>query len=132
MMEREQPGVVVDTLGIAGTRAANMLDWNRDIWADNVRRRDPDLYILAYGTNEATDDNTSMFAYRAELREVLTRYGSAGRTSMPIAPQPQPGPRGGPGYAPAYPPYQTTAPTAPPQSSGVRGPIQEQTLPPPR
>jgi lysophospholipase L1-like esterase len=76
-MEREGPGVVVDTLGIAGTRAANMLDWNREIWTDNVRRRDPDLYILAYGTNEATDDNTSMFHYRSELREVLTRMRDA-------------------------------------------------------
>lgn len=76
-MEREGPGVVIDTLGIAGTRAANMLDWNRDIWTDNVRRRDPDLYMLAYGTNEATDDNASMAVYRAELREVLTRLRDA-------------------------------------------------------
>jgi lysophospholipase L1-like esterase len=76
-MEREGPGVVIDTLGIAGTRAANMLDWNQDIWSDNVRRRDPDLYMLAYGTNEATDDNASMTAYRAELREVLTRMRDA-------------------------------------------------------
>ena len=77
VMEREGPGVVVDTLGIAGTRAANMLNWDRDIWMDTVRRRDPDLYVLAYGTNEATDDNQSMAAYRADLREVLTRMRDA-------------------------------------------------------
>lgn len=77
MMEREGPGVVVDTLGIAGTRAANMLNWDRDIWTNTVRRRDPDLYVLAYGTNEATDDNQSIAAYRADLREVLTRMREA-------------------------------------------------------
>lgn len=71
-MEREQPGVVVDTLGISGTRAANMLSWDRDIFTDNVRRRDPDLYTLFYGTNEATDENQPISVYRANLREVLT------------------------------------------------------------
>jgi lysophospholipase L1-like esterase len=77
VMESESPGVVVDTLGIAGTRASNMLDWDQDIWTDNVRRRDPDLYILAYGTNEATDDDQPISDYRRQLREVLTRLRNA-------------------------------------------------------
>jgi lysophospholipase L1-like esterase len=76
-MEREAPGVVIDTLGISGTRAANMLQWDQDVWADNIRRRDPDLYTLFYGTNEATDENQSMADYRANLREVLTRLRNA-------------------------------------------------------
>jgi lysophospholipase L1-like esterase len=76
-MERAGPGVVIDTLGISGTRAANMLAWDREVWTDNVRRRDPDLYTLLYGTNEATDENQSMADYRANLREVLTRLREA-------------------------------------------------------
>jgi lysophospholipase L1-like esterase len=77
VMETDTPGVVVDTLGIAGTRAASMLKWDQDIWTDNIRRRDPDLYILAYGTNEATDTDQPISAYRRDLREVLTRLRDA-------------------------------------------------------
>jgi lysophospholipase L1-like esterase len=77
VMETETPGVVVDTLGIAGTRASSMLAWDQDIWTDNIRRRDPDLYILAYGTNEATDDSQPISDYRDKLREVLTRLRNA-------------------------------------------------------
>lgn len=76
-VEREQPGVVVDTLGIAGTRAANMLSWDRDVWTDNIRRRDPDLWTLFYGTNEATDENQPISDYRANLREVIARLQAA-------------------------------------------------------
>ncbi len=75
--ERDQPGVVVDTLGISGTRAANMLDWHEPTWADNVARRKPDLIVLAYGTNETTDEDQSLARYRAELREVVTRLQDA-------------------------------------------------------
>lgn len=76
-MERAGPGVVIDTLGISGTRAANMLKWDQDTWTNNIRRRDPDLYTLFYGTNEATDENQSMDTYRANMREVLTRLRDA-------------------------------------------------------
>jgi len=76
-LERDAPGVVVDTLGISGTRAANMLGWDQAVWTDNIQRRDPDLYTLFYGTNEATDENQPMSDYRAELREVLRRLQAA-------------------------------------------------------
>jgi lysophospholipase L1-like esterase len=77
VMENDGPGVVVDTLGIAGTRAANMLKWDLDVWTDNLRRRDPDLIMLAYGTNEATDEDQPIASYRSNLREVLTRLQTA-------------------------------------------------------
>lgn len=73
-VENQEPGVVVDTLGIGGTRASNHLRWDETIWADNVRRRDPDLYILFYGTNEATDEGSPISEYEADLRAVLERF----------------------------------------------------------
>lgn len=76
-MEREQPGVVVDTLGISGTRAANMLKWNEQVWSDTFSHRQPDLWTMFYGTNEATDENQPISAYRADLREVITRLQRA-------------------------------------------------------
>ncbi|MCH9686893.1 MAG: hypothetical protein K0V04_35995, partial [Deltaproteobacteria bacterium] len=75
-IEREQPGVVVDTLGIGGTRASNMLQWDQEIWADNVSHRDPDLVVMAYGTNEATDTDQPIATYEANLRAVLDRIST--------------------------------------------------------
>ncbi|MCX4247689.1 GDSL-type esterase/lipase family protein [Paraliomyxa miuraensis] len=72
-IEREQPGVVVDTLGIGGTRAANMLRWDQATWTDNVAHRDPDLVMMFYGTNEATDEDQPISAYESDLRSVLER-----------------------------------------------------------
>lgn len=72
-IERDAPGVVVDTLGIGGTRAANILEWDEAVWGDNVRRRDPDLVMFAYGTNEATDADRSIGSYESGLREVITK-----------------------------------------------------------
>jgi lipid-binding SYLF domain-containing protein len=69
------------------------------------------------------------------LRDLLTRYGSGG------APPPGPPPQAQSGYAPAYPPYQPQGiqPTATPPGNGAisppstgRGPVQEQSLAPPR
>jgi lysophospholipase L1-like esterase len=76
-VERDDPGVVVDTLGIRGTRAANALEWDLEVWSDNVRRRAPDLVILAFGTNEATDVEQPMTDYEARLTAVLQRYREA-------------------------------------------------------
>jgi lysophospholipase L1-like esterase len=75
--ERDAPGVVVDTLGIGGTRAANMLEWNEMVWMDNVRRRDPALVVLAYGTNEANDTDQPIEIYEADLRQVVDRVARA-------------------------------------------------------
>ena len=75
--ERAGPGVVVDTLGIGGTRAANMLSWDPAIWSAYVARRDPALVILAYGTNEATDEDQPIEAYARDLDAVLDRLRAA-------------------------------------------------------
>jgi len=76
-VENDQKGVVVDTLGIGGTRASNQLKWNEHVWADNLRRRAPDLLVLAYGTNESVDDDQPIEVYKRQLREVLARLQRA-------------------------------------------------------
>ena len=76
-IERAQPGVVVDTLGIRGTRAANMLVWDQPLWEEHLKRRAPDLVLLAYGTNETTDRGQPIGAYAEELSQVLTRLRHA-------------------------------------------------------
>lgn len=76
VIERDDPGVVVDTLGIRGTRAANLLEWDEALWRDNVQHRAPDLVVLAFGTNEATDDR-AIEVYESDLRAVLDRQRRA-------------------------------------------------------
>lgn len=74
VLERETPGVVVDVLGINGTRSANMLMWNEPLWAEQARRRDPDLYVLSYGTNESVDEDEPIEVYEEGFRTVLERF----------------------------------------------------------
>lgn len=77
VLERAEPGVVVDVLGIDGTRGRNHLTWNEALWADNLRRRAPDLYALSYGTNESVDAELSIPLYAEDLREQLRRFRRA-------------------------------------------------------
>jgi lysophospholipase L1-like esterase len=77
VIERAQPGIVLDTLGIRGTRAANMLLWDQSLWEEHLNRRAPDLVLLAYGTNETTDRGQPIEEYARELSAVLTRVRHA-------------------------------------------------------
>lgn len=76
-VERDQPGVVVDTLGIPGARASTQLMWNESLQREHLRKRHPDLVILAYGTNESGDDDHPIDDYAASLRKVIARVKRA-------------------------------------------------------
>jgi lysophospholipase L1-like esterase len=71
-VERDEPGVIVDTLGINGSRARYQLLWDDQIYREHLRRRDPDLVVLAYGTNESGDDSP-IEDYERDLRAVVER-----------------------------------------------------------
>ncbi len=72
VVERDAPGVVLDTLGINGARARYQLLWHDETFLEQVRSRAPDLLVLAYGTNESGDDRP-LGAYEADLRKVIAR-----------------------------------------------------------
>jgi lysophospholipase L1-like esterase len=74
ILERDEPGVVVDVLGIDGTRSANMLMWNEALWSEQARRRAPDLYVLSYGTNESIDEDEPIEVYEEGLRTIVSRF----------------------------------------------------------
>lgn len=75
--ESDAPGVVVDTLGISGTRMTDQIRWRDDLWVEALKRRAPDLVTFAYGTNEVKDTKMSIQAYEAALRAVLARFRRA-------------------------------------------------------
>lgn len=76
-VEREVPGVILDTLGINGARAASQLMWDEELWREHLRRRNPDLVVLAYGTNESGDDDQPIESYERDLRQVVARVRAA-------------------------------------------------------
>ena len=75
-VEDSTPGVVLDTLGINGARAATPLAWDASHFAELVRARHPELVVLAYGTNEVFDDREPE-RYEKHYEELLARLRSA-------------------------------------------------------
>jgi lysophospholipase L1-like esterase len=73
VLERSQPGVVVDSLGVPGSRARYHLLWDDTLYREHLQRRKPDLVVLAYGTNESGDDDEPIERYESDLRKVLER-----------------------------------------------------------
>lgn len=71
-VERDRPGVIVDTLGINGSRVRYQLLWEDRVYQEHLRRRKPDLVVLAYGTNESGDDSP-IEDYERDLRAVVKR-----------------------------------------------------------
>ncbi len=72
-VERKTPGVVLDTLGIPGARVGYQLLWDDALYREQLARRKPDLVVLAYGTNEAGDDDFPMATYEANMQNVVAR-----------------------------------------------------------
>jgi lysophospholipase L1-like esterase len=75
-LDRPKAGVVLDALGVNGARAGDLLRLSEEHFLGEVRHRDPSLVVLAYGTNESSDD-VPMETYERQLVEVLGRVARA-------------------------------------------------------
>lgn len=73
-----KPGVLFSSLGVNGA-TINMLDKWGDSWRAPLQALQPDLIILAYGTNEAFNDYLDSDAYHA----TLTRHIQLLRWQLP-------------------------------------------------
>jgi len=69
---RHEAGVVVDALGVNGARAENLERVDELQLAQAVVRRKPSLLVIAYGTNEASDDG-DLLVYAEKVRRVLDK-----------------------------------------------------------
>lgn len=76
-LDRPQPGIVFDALGINGARVTTCLQWNEQHWAEQLKHRAPSLVVLAYGTNESTDENMPAQTYERQLVDLLGRVARA-------------------------------------------------------
>ncbi|HEX8846336.1 MAG TPA: GDSL-type esterase/lipase family protein [Pyrinomonadaceae bacterium] len=75
--EHIAPGVSYDVLGINGARAKRLVSWNDTAFVDNIVQRKPDLIIVAYGTNEVTDDDWTIESYQRMFAAILKRFRRA-------------------------------------------------------
>ncbi len=76
VVENNDPGLVIDVLGINGARFATPLAWDEEAWTAQIRWRNPQLFVVAYGTNEVFD-LVSPARYDAEIRTLVGRIRSA-------------------------------------------------------
>ncbi|HJL15816.1 MAG TPA: GDSL-type esterase/lipase family protein [Sandaracinaceae bacterium LLY-WYZ-13_1] len=91
-MDRETPGVVVDNLGLVGSKARHQLLWDEALWRGFFVERRPDLIALAYGNNETTDTHLEVEDHEAHLRSLMARLQSAapGASCLLIGPTDRP------------------------------------------
>jgi lysophospholipase L1-like esterase len=67
------PGVVYDNLGLNGAFFYTPLRWDAALLAEQIERRDPDLIIAMYGSNEVDSRSITPESYRADVRRVMVR-----------------------------------------------------------
>ena len=96
-------------ISLEGSLMGQRISWDQAYYGRGYDARQ--IIIDMQGANPGADP----------LRDVLTRYGS-GEMQQALVPPPPP-----PGYAP-----QPGAPPMAPAQPDARGPVQQQSLPPPR
>ncbi len=73
VLERAAPGVVLDSVGIVGARGRRVLAWDATHLAAQVAARRPQLVVVGFGANEASDAWTGEEPWVAETRAVVRR-----------------------------------------------------------
>ena len=66
-------GVTYESLGLNGARASLMLRWDEQMLGHYLLGRDPALIVLAYGTNDAVEFQSSIERYQETFSNLLVR-----------------------------------------------------------
>lgn len=105
VLERAVPGVVLDSVGIVGARGKRLLAWDEEHLATQVAARHPQLVVIGFGANEASDAYGGDDEYAAETSEVVRRLRAGAPTAacLVLAPPDQAGPPAGGGAFRTYP-----------------------------
>ncbi len=69
----DEGGVALSNLGVSGTQLKDLAERNERVMATEFDAYQPDLIILAYGTNEGYVPHADVAAYEALLREQISR-----------------------------------------------------------
>lgn len=81
-MERDEPGVVLDAIGIQGCRVRFLDQLDDAHWAEQLKARDPSLTVFQYGMNESEDGELfPLDQYESTMKAVLSQV----RTALPAS-----------------------------------------------
>ena len=82
----------MDTVGINGARAQAHLEWRDDLYVEHLRKRQPDLLILAYGTNATGDKDDPISEYERRFEKVIkkARHAAGDASCVYIGPSDRP------------------------------------------
>jgi lysophospholipase L1-like esterase len=84
VLERQAPGVIVDSLGVVGRRLGSLRSWDWSIIGEQLATRDPRLVVLQYGTNESDDPDLDLEALAKYYDETILRIRAAAPTASII------------------------------------------------
>ncbi len=74
-------GITYEAFGINGAQATTAAKWDPATLRDNLEHRNPDLIVLAYGTNEAGNTNWTLESYQAMFQNLLREFREAAPTA---------------------------------------------------
>lgn len=77
MVERQRPGIIYDSHGVVGATIDILGAWDPATVAGELRRRDPAMIVVAYGTNEGFHDRLEPEAYEAAFASRLAALRQA-------------------------------------------------------
>jgi lysophospholipase L1-like esterase len=69
----DDPGVIVDAFGLNGARADVQLKWNESLQKQQLARLNPQLVVLAYGSNEIDSVGLSVKWLEQHYSQVIAR-----------------------------------------------------------
>lgn len=89
-VDQRQSGVSYLSVGFPGARVTVLKRMAPENLADDISRLDPDMVVLAFGTNEGFDDNLDAADYQATLEGIVRTLtsGKPGRKIVIIGPPP--------------------------------------------
>ena len=71
-------GIIYEALGVNGARAKRLHGLTQDgAFLQSIAQLRPDLIVIAYGTNEVTDDDWTIASYERMLVDMIRRFHSA-------------------------------------------------------
>jgi len=73
----QTPGIIYSNVGIPNATVTSLSKWNTEFAANDLKKLDPDLIILSFGTKEGFDDDLETRDYEARLRLTLDQIKSA-------------------------------------------------------
>ncbi|MEI9813552.1 MAG: GDSL-type esterase/lipase family protein [Acidobacteriota bacterium] len=76
-----QTGITYETFGINGAQATTAANWEPTTLRDNLAHRNPDLIVLAYGTNEAGNTHWTLESYQQMFMGLLREFREAAPTA---------------------------------------------------